>query len=1273
MTNGRKQSPMALLIGLAILIISVAILLPFDGQNGDGMARFLGRFHVLILHFPITLIVLIPILEFILRKKQIPNSADIILYIWWFASVSVATTVLLGMTLAANGGFNFAQIQTHLLAGITVALLTFICTGLKHTLINKQDVTAATNADKNSSKLFSTLYSVLSALLVFTLFVAAHAGGNLVHGETYLTRFAPDAIKSWLPEEKKAIDLTQVKDQHFVETIQPLLQQYCFDCHGDDKQKGGIQLSVLNPDFVNGHDAPQWHGALDMINSGEMPPLKQSQPSNEERQLIVDWLTDGIQLAKESKKGKSKQVIQRLTKQQYTHTLQDLLGVKINFGDELPDDPLSEIGFSNNAELLSSSTLHLETFQKIARNALDQAINLGDKPPVSHYRMHFGKNIGKGQPNTTTRGYLDLPVVGDDFYVEVLSEQGDVKSGEAIEQLKPYFSASLRGSDPKRVQVKPKGITLLSALPHKETTEGGKFGSWHGPSPNLAMQIKDHYPLEGDFAIRVKASKGEAFKLPLINASSLTNAKSLINLDKNKVPKKQPANGRNTLVLSSKKFTQLEGLVESNTLARTLVPDNNSAHISGEITIKVPYRGADYFQIDLVHPEVTADAMSSIKVSINDEITFNSPIYPTGKAKPGELVTSSIGVAYLIRDKKIKVKISSDANFSGFSDIVFTKIGRDNAHAKTLKLDYYDNSKFANAEAELIPYIGSRTDDGMDYKTFADSVKVTNNKDQEKIYTFYGRLENLPLPPHGTAGNHITSSSLKVGLWNHNLVKKDTELGSSLNIEYIEFEAPYYKTWPSKTHQDIFIESSHTDPITYGKEVIQNFMTKAFRRPVTADELNLYIDYWLSIKDGYSKFEEGIKETLVAVLSSTNFLYLAPPNAEQMLASETTEDNNPSLSNLLGIANANASSSSTDSVKTILNEYALASRLSYFLWNSPPDAELLELANKGQLANRLSQQVERMLADDKVMRFIDVFTRQWLRLDRQQGQTVDADTFPDYTRFVKQDMALETQHFFKTLLQENLSVLNVIDADFAMLNQNLAEFYGIDNVQGSQFTKVRLNDSNEREKARGGLLSQGAFLTGHADGVHSHPVKRAVWVKEKILGDSPPPPPPNVPDLDPETPGFEKLTLKQQLELHRDKDSCRDCHAKIDPYGVVFEKYDAVGRLRSNFKGNAIDDQVMLPNGTSITGVPEIKRYLLKQQKDQVVLSVIKHLYAYALGKEVSFHDEDALQQILEITKENDYQMQALIKAIVNSPAFAPFLQLTAQNSNLTSLYAGEN
>ncbi|WP_334313465.1 DUF1592 domain-containing protein [Psychrosphaera algicola] len=304
----------------------------------------------------------------------------------------------------------------------------------------------------------------------------------------------------------------------------------------------------------------------------------------------------------------------------------------------------------------------------------------------------------------------------------------------------------------------------------------------------------------------------------------------------------------------------------------------------------------------------------------------------------------------------------------------------------------------------------------------------------------------------------------------------------------------------------MFIESANkNNPEIYANEIITQFVSNAYRRPATAEEVMFYFNYWQNIKDDYSSFEESIKETLVAVLCSTNFLFIYQADDEQMKA-ELTDS-------VTQAAPVITTSKVSDETTRQMHQYALASRLSYFLWNSPPDNELLMLAKHGQLESQLETQMKRMINDDKVMRFIDVFTSQWLRLDRQKNQSVDIATYPDYTRFIKQDMALETQHFIRILLQENLPALNLVKADFTMLNQNLAEFYGIEEVRGSEFVKVLLGEDN----ARGGLLSQGTFLTGHADGVHSHPVKRAVWLKEKILGDSPPPPPPNVPELDPDT------------------------------------------------------------------------------------------------------------------------------------------------------------
>jgi hypothetical protein len=276
------------------------------------------------------------------------------------------------------------------------------------------------------------------------------------------------------------------------------------------------------------------------------------------------------------------------------------------------------------------------------------------------------------------------------------------------------------------------------------------------------------------------------------------------------------------------------------------------------------------------------------------------------------------------------------------------------------------------------------------------------------------------------------------------------------------------------------------------------------------------------------------------------------------------------------------------------------------------------------------------------------FSEEWLRLDRHESMSTNVNEYESFTRFVKEDMKEETVHFVKYVLDNNLSIGNLIESDFAMLNQNLAEFYGIDSVKGNYFRPVNV----DAELHRGGLLSQGAFLSGHSDGTQAHAIKRAVWLKSRILGDRPADPPPNVPELDPDTPGFEKLTLKEQLFLHRDKASCMDCHRKIDPYGIVFENYDAVGIFRTVSNEKSIDAKAELPNGKVVDGIDEIKAYILNEKRDDFTRSLVKHLFAYALGRDVTFVDEREIEAIVREVRSEDYKFQTIFEEIILSPSF---------------------
>ncbi|QDV05987.1 hypothetical protein Poly30_14910 [Planctomycetes bacterium Poly30] len=1002
------------------------------------------------------------------------------------------------------------------------------------------------------------------------------------------------------------------------ETIRPILSTYCFGCHGPGEQKGGVQLDELDPDFVKGYDAEDWHYALDVVQGAEMPPSKAKQLSDDERRALVSWIEDGLEAARRASTGPPSPVMRRLNRSQYTNTLQDLLHLGVNFGDRLPGDARSKSGFTNNGEVLLASPLHIEGYQAIARAALDEAIVTGERPESVRYRVRIGTGLGRGHVGAETGGYQSVPVDSDHFVIEILGADGRPRTPKsdaeekAMDALRRKISIGLRGSAQDRFRVTEDGLVLYGAVPHKEVAPG----AWQGPSPNVKLEMQRVFPEAGDLAMRVRAARGQMWDSAKVVLLDMPDRAPMVELDPDTL---EIVERPGTIVTRALTTDQRKNLVNEGD---SLVPIDVTKPSHARFGIKVPEEG--FYQIDLAHRPVAADAMPSIRVGIGKLTLDLRPTMSEAQLQESRVLTT-VGAAYLLKGSTHMTL--GGAFFTGFSQVALTPIESDHP------LVVAQSSKREELEArvaELLPalrvYAGTRTDDGMDYRTFAEPQEVVGDVGEFREYTFHGRLENLPIPEPESGDAEILSGFLLLGLWNDHLVKDRKEPGPPLLVESIEVEAPYHPIWPPRSHTDIFVPRADAESDSdYARRVIGRFADRAFRRPAEPEVTERYVEFWESIRADYPTLEESVKEALIAVLCSPRFLFLTEPDlaGEEAPGGDVTE-------------------------APRIDEWSLASRLSYFLWNSAPDERLLSLARAGELRTHLDAEVQRMLEDPRRRRFLDVFAEEWLRLDRLEQMTIDPHRYPAFTRFVKRDMREETLAFLDRLIEEDLPIARLIDSDFAMLNQNLAEFYGIDGVPGPHFRPVALPPGS----GRGGLLSQGAFLAGHSDGVQPHPIKRAVWLKDRILGDPPPPPPPNVPSLDPTTPGFEKLTLKEQLEVHRNSPSCRDCHAGIDPYGVAFERYSAVGLYEPERKGRPVDASTTLPDGTAIDGLAELKAYLLDVARDDVALSVIEHLYAYALGRDVSFTDEDDLHAILQNVRSNGSRIRKVIVGIVHSPAF---------------------
>ena len=1172
---------------LSLLLVGL-LLIPLDGTVNNTFAFFIGRFHPIILHLPIGGLIALFVMEIINSYRPQLNLDSACSILLWFSVVTVIPSAVLGFILASSGNYDDELLNLHKWLGWLTAL---VCVWLLY-------------FNSKSKK----IYKVLLYANVIFLLVAGHFGGQLTHGKDYLTKYMPVSMKkvlnidderNYLVVDRK-IDSLSTGATYYTNQIKPIIENYCYKCHGQEKQKGDMRFDNIDWDMVNGFDAEKWNMMLSQVNLGEMPPDDEPQLSDDDRRILVDWITKNLDKAAEAKQTDNKLVMRRQTKSQYTNSLNELLGIYINFGDILPDDGKSKMGFTNNGNILQTSSLHIDYYQKLAREALDKALIKGKKPKSRRYKVILGKNKGDDVLGAEFGGYQTAPINNKDFDVQILDMSGkpvkkSASFSDSIKLLKNKIGIGMRGSSSNRYYIVDDGMILNSALPAKEVTPK----SWQGPSPNLKLLIKEDFPREGKYAFRIEASKG-------YNSLSIER---LIDLRE-----KEPAlDFENSFSVNAKDLNINNSFNLDN---KNLIPKEFASFSEIEFTYDVPSEGI--YKIDLVHPYVSNDVMPSYHIRFlgrKEEGVISKRLKINQNEKPEE-ITSPVTLAFLSKGKH-KGYIGGKF-FVGFSKLIFTPIAKDDPLPKTLKEESQNNNfQYEGVNPSILAFAGSRTDDGMDYKALSKPIEVKNPMGDSQIFEFTGMLENLPVPMANNDVSGDLANILTFGLWNNHLVKESSLKGPPLLVKSVEFEAPYFPVWPPKSYTEIFFKSKNqNNEEVYANEVIEKFMERAFRRTLNDGELDRYVTFWNNIRSDFDFFEDGVKEVLIAILCSPKFIYLNQP---MNLNSEELDD-----------------------------EYYLASQLSYFLWNSPPDEKLIELASRGKLYRNLSNQIDRMIKSPKIENLINGFSYEWLRLDRHKNMDVNVQEYEDYTRFVKEDMFNETYEFVKHILINDLSIMNFIDSDFAMLNQNLAEFYGLSGVEGNKFRPVKLN----KNQNRGGLLSQGSFLTGHSDGTQPHAIKRAVWLKEKILGDHPPPPPPNVPELDPETPGFEKLTLKEQLFLHRNKVSCMECHKKIDPFGVIFENYDATGRYQLTMKGKSIDSKSILPDGNEVDGIQDMKDYILKFKTEDFTKSIVKNLFSYATGRDVGFADEKEIKYIVDKVIRDNYSFKTVIQEIIYSPSF---------------------
>ncbi len=438
----------------------------------------------------------------------------------------------------------------------------------------------------------------------------------------------------------------------------------------------------------------------------------------------------------------------------------------------------------------------------------------------------------------------------------------------------------------------------------------------------------------------------------------------------------------------------------------------------------------------------------------------------------------------------------------------------------------------------------------------------------------------------------------------------------------ISVVGPYDAEGPGETpsRERIFVcrPQQASEEEDCARQIVETLTRRAYRRPVTAEDLARPLEFYRETRAKHG-FEAGVEMALRAVLVSPEFLFRV--------------ERDPA-----GVAPNTAYR---------VSDVELASRLSFFLWSSIPDDELLETAMRGDLNKPavLEKQVRRMLADERSRALVTNFASQWLYLRNLASITPDMRLFPDFDDNLRQAFRTETELFFESIMREDRSVLDLLSADYTFVNERLAKHYGIPYIYGSRFRRVQLEDGSKR----GGLLRQGSILTVTSYATRTSPVIRGKWVLENLLGTPPPPPLPNVPSLE-NTVG-EGLSVRERLAQHRANPVCASCHKLIDPPGFALENYDAVGRWRTVEDGKPIDSSGGLPDGSEFDGVEGLEKALL--DRPEVFAGVVaEKLLTYALGRGVEYYDAPAVRKIVRRAEAEDYRFSSLVLGIANSTPF---------------------
>ena len=984
-------------------------------------------------------------------------------------------------------------------------------------------------------------------------------------------------------------------ERKFSQTVKPFLAGYCIGCHSGATPAAQLDLKPYSSMATVIKDYPHWNLVLEKLAAKEMPPKGLKQPGEDVRLDVINWI--GAVRSGEARKhaGDPGDVLaRRLSNAEYNYTIRDLTGFDMEPTKEFPVDPANTAGFDNSGESLSMSPALLNKYLQAAREVANHMVLTPTTILFSPHPMLVETDREKFAIKRIVDFYENQPT----DYAEYFQAAWRYKHRAALGTNGATLSSIATES-----KLSAKYFPLVWGMLEGKEDEVGPLaklrGMWRAlptPGDNQPEQLKAKCVEMRDFVVRIRKHTAMEFSAPRVSGLSPTSQPLMV-----WKLREFAANRRNF----DKAALRMEGdppLVEPANMPRYPGLGQESAARAAALMLKA--RAGDN---DLIVPEGQRAAYESAFARLSN--VFPDVFYVRERGR------------FFPDDSQDKGRLLS----AGFHNVM--GYFRDDTPLMELILDE-KGQKELNALWDEFDFIGDYTIRTWVQYFFNQSGEVEGK----------GR-ESGSVRPSDAA---VIAAPVILGLRDTYLAK--AEKSDPPNPIAMEAIRDHFKR-VNETMRSV--EKMRVDAETKHLEALVGFAAKAFRRPLTQNEHERILSYYKSLrdKDGLTH-EEATRDSIVSILMSPKFCYRIDPTATA--APAVLSSTKKGRAKAMPVA----AKTSPAQGKPLPNN-ALANRLSYFLWSSMPDRELLVLAASGELQKPevLLAQTRRMLKDERSRGLAIEFAGNWLDFRRfETHNAVDRERFPTFNNDLRQAMFEEPIRFIEDVLRNDRSILDMLYSKRTFVNPVLAKHYGMPEVAGKTDNWVRIDDAGAY--GRGGLLPMAVFLTQNAPGLRTSPVKRGYWVVRRVLGETIPPPPPNVPEL-PKDEAKAGLPLRDMLAKHRENPSCAGCHARFDSFGLAFENYGPVGERRSkDLAGRPVDIQAAFPGGSQGAGFEGVQAYIREHRQQDYIDNLSRKLLAYALGRSLLLSDELVVDQMSKTAAVNGYRFSPLVETIVTSPQF---------------------